>query len=137
MPEPKGPALTVDAIIEFPDERVVLIKRGNPPFEGMWALPGGFVDIGETVETACLREVQEECCIQVDIKKILGVYSKPGRDPRRHTVSIAFLTKYKSGDLQGSDDAAEAKLFTRDDLINLELAFDHRDILRDAGWVNS
>lgn len=135
MPEPKGPSLTVDAIIEFPEKRVVLIRRGFPPFQGTWALPGGFVDIGETVESACLREVMEECGIEVEIKKILGIYSKPDRDPRRHTITIAFITTWKSGDLAGSDDAAEAELFTKAQLENLELAFDHRDILRDAGWI--
>jgi 8-oxo-dGTP diphosphatase len=135
MPEPKGPSLTVDAIIEFPDERIVLIKRGFPPFKGKWALPGGFVEIGETVESACIREVMEECGIEVEIIKTLGVYSRPDRDPRRHTITIAFIATWKSGVLAGSDDAAVAELFTKTQLENLELAFDHREILRDAGWI--
>jgi 8-oxo-dGTP diphosphatase len=135
MPDPKRPSLTVDAIIEYPGDRVVLIKRGFPPFKGLWALPGGFVDYGETVESACLREVMEECSIAVGISEIFGAYSEPGRDPRRHTVSIVFKTKYLSGELKGSDDAAQARLFSRDELQNLELAFDHCEILHDAGWI--
>ena len=135
MFNPDGPSLTVDAVIEYPDDRVVLIRRGNPPFEGRWALPGGFVDIGETVEHACVREVKEECMIDVELDGILGVYSDPSRDPRRHTVSVVFMAKYRSGELSGSDDAREAKLFTRNDLKGITLAFDHELIMSDAGWM--
>jgi 8-oxo-dGTP diphosphatase len=131
----KGPALTVDAVIEYPDGRVVLIKRGNPPFKGSWALPGGFVDIGETVDKACVREAREECSIEIELSGILGVYSDPERDPRGHTVSIVFRADYKSGKLIGADDASEAKLFSRDELKDLILAFDHREVLIDAGWI--
>jgi len=132
----EGPSLTVDAVIEYPEARVVLIRRGTPPFEGEWALPGGFVDIGETVEDACVREVKEECCVDVELDGMLGVYSDPKRDPRRHTISVVFRAKYKSGDLSGSDDAEEAKLYTRDELAGMKLAFDHELILRDAGWID-
>lgn len=135
MSEPKGPALTVDAVIESGDDRVVLIRRAFPPFEGSWALPGGFVEIGETVADACVREVREECSISVELRGILGVYSDPRRDPRRHTVTVAFRAVHKSGELKGSDDAREARLFGRDELESLKLAFDHADILRDAGWL--
>ena len=135
MQENKGPSLTVDAVIEYPDSRIVLIRRGFPPFEGSWALPGGFVDFGEQVADACVREVREECGIDVEIKRILGVYSDPMRDPRRHTISIAFITEWKSGELQGSDDASEARIFTRDELKGIDLAFDHREMLLDAGWI--
>ncbi len=134
MQTQKTPALTVDAIIEFPDDRLVLIRRGNPPFQGNWALPGGFVDIGETVDIACIREAKEECNIDIELTEILGVYSDPKRDPRFHTVSVAFRASYKSGKLLGMDDAEEARLFSRDELKDIELAFDHADILRDAGW---
>ncbi len=135
MPGKYGPSLTVDAIIEYPDDRVVLIRRGIPPFEGRWALPGGFVVTGETVEDACIREVKEECRIDVDLDGILGVYSDPERDPRRHTVSVTFRAKYRSGELEGSSDAREAKLFTRQELSETRVAFDHELMLRDAGWV--
>jgi len=135
MGEFKNPALTVDGVIEFPDGKIVLIRRANPPFEGMWALPGGFVDIGETVEDACVREMKEECNVDVELKGIIGVYSDPERDPRGHTVSVVFRTEVVSGELEGRDDAAEARLFTRDELKGIELSFDHAEILRDAGWV--
>ncbi len=135
MTEPKRPGLTVDAVIEFGDDRVVLIRRGFPPFEGLWALPGGFVEIGETVADACMREVREECSIDVELRGILGVYSDPRRDPSRHTIAVAFRAVHKSGELKGSDDAREARLFKRDELRSLKLAFDHADILRDAGWL--
>ncbi len=131
----EGPALTVDAIISFPDDRLVLIRRGNPPFQGNWALPGGFVDIGETVEQACVREVMEECMIEVELTGLAGVYSDPTRDPRGHTVSVVFNAEYKSGELKGSDDAREARLFDRDELKEIEPAFDHAVILKDAGWL--
>ena len=135
MSEIKGPSLTVDAVIEFPEEKVVLIRRGIPPFEGMWALPGGFVEFGETVEAACMREVKEECSIDVELEGILGVYSDPKRDPRGHTVSVIFRAKYVDGELKGADDAKEARLYSRDELKGIELAFDHGDALRDAGWL--
>ena len=135
MAEERGPSLTVDAVIEFPEEKVVLIRRGIPPFEGMWALPGGFVEFGETVEHACVREVKEECSIDVELEGILGVYSDPNRDPRGHTVSVIFRAKYVDGELKGADDAREARLFSRDELKGIELAFDHGDALKDAGWL--
>jgi len=133
--EQKDPWLTVDAVIEYPDEKVVLIRRKNPPFEGMWALPGGFVDLGETVQTACRREVKEECDIDVEPTGILGVYSDPKRDPRGHTVSVVFKARYLAGELKGKDDAREARLFSREELKGIELAFDHGDVLKDAGWA--
>jgi len=130
-----GPSLTVDAVIEYPDDRIVLIRRGSPPFEGSWALPGGFVDIGETVEHACIREAKEECSIDIVLDGIIGVYSDPKRDPRRHTISVAFKSHYSEGELAGSDDAREARLFTRRELKGMKLAFDHGEILTDAGWI--
>jgi 8-oxo-dGTP diphosphatase len=131
----KGPSLTVDAVISYPGDRVVLIQRGNPPFLGMWALPGGFVEVGETVEEACRREVMEECGIEIEIDSLLGVYSDPLRDPRGHTVGVVFKATPKAGLLVGGDDAALARLFSREELQKIELAFDHGKILVDAGWV--
>ncbi len=129
-----GPALTVDAIIQYPDDKIVLIRRGNDPFKGMWALPGGFVDVGETVDIACVREVKEECNIDVEIEKILGIWSDPTRDPRGHTVSIVFITNFIEGNLKGCDDAKEARLFGRGEIKSIDLAFDHSEILSRAGW---
>jgi 8-oxo-dGTP diphosphatase len=136
MFEHKGPWLTTDAAIEYPDGRVVLVKRGNQPFQGMWALPGGFVEWGEAVGEACVREVKEECGIDVELGEIVGVYSDPKRDPRGHTASVVFRAKYVSGELMGGDDAAQAKLFSREELRGIELAFDHRLALVDAGWID-
>jgi ADP-ribose pyrophosphatase YjhB (NUDIX family) len=129
---PKQPALTVDVIIEMPatnEERdaIVLIKRKNPPYG--WALPGGFVDYGETVEAAAIREAKEETSIDVELLKLLGVYSDPRRDPRGQTVSVVFIAKGRGG-LRASDDAADAALFTKSSL-PAGLAFDHDKILRD------
>jgi 8-oxo-dGTP diphosphatase len=128
MTEYKNPKLTVDAAI-VDGSRIVLIKRANPPFKGCWALPGGFVECGETVEAACVREALEETSLKVGLERLLGVYSDPGRDPRGHTVSVVFLCKRKSGILKGADDAKEAGWF---DLGGLpELAFDHGKIVAD------
>ena len=120
------PKLTVDAAI-VEDGRIVLIKRNNPPFKGHWALPGGFVDVGETVEEACVREAKEETSLDVDIVRLVGVYSDPKRDPRGHTVSVVFLCRRKGGVLKGADDAKEAQWFGLDNLP--KLAFDHAKIV--------
>jgi len=124
----KSPNLTVDAII-LNRGRVVLIKRKNPPFKGMWALPGGFVDYGESTEDAIIREVREETGLDADIDSLLGVYSEPGRDPRGHTVSVAYICS-ASGTPKGGDDAKDSGLFELQELP--QLAFDHLRIIRDA-----
>src|SRR5206468_11763707 len=90
---PKTPALTTDCVIFDNEGRVLLIRRKNEPFKGGYALPGGFVDIGETVEAACRREVSEEAGFEVDDLSLIGVYSNPNRDPRGHTVSVAYLAR--------------------------------------------
>ena len=120
------PKLTVDAAI-VDAGKIVLIKRANPPYKGSWALPGGFVNVGETVEAACAREAREETSLDVEVVRLVGVYSDPGRDPRGHTVSVAFLCKKKGGKLRGADDAKEAKWFSLEDLPTL--AFDHGKIV--------
>ena len=125
---PETPRLTVDAVILNEDcNRIILIRRKNDPFRGFWALPGGFVDVGETVEAACIREVHEETGIEVDIIKLLGVFSDPGRDPRGHTVSVVFICRPVFGEPKGMDDAMEAAWipFPPD----LPLAFDHSKVL--------
>jgi ADP-ribose pyrophosphatase YjhB (NUDIX family) len=116
----------VDLIIEL-NEGIVLIKRKNPP-EG-WALPGGFVDYGETIESAALREAKEETGLDVELVRQFHSYSDPKRDPRHHTVTTVFVAKAKGNAVAG-DDAKEAEIFRRDNLPE-QIAFDHGDILND------
>jgi 8-oxo-dGTP diphosphatase len=120
------PVPTVDAIIEV-GAGVVLVRRRNPP--PGWALPGGFVDYGETVETAAVREAREETGLAVDLVELFQVYSDPNRDPRRHTISTVFIARAEGSPTAG-DDAAEACVFTPDRLPG-EIAFDHARILAD------
>lgn len=126
--KPPTPSLTVDAIILF-ENRLVFVKRKNPPYQGKFALPGGFVEIGETTEKAAVREAFEETGLSVEILKLIGVYSDPQRDPRGHTVSICYLAK-GSGKLKSGSDAASVELFEVDSIP--ELAFDHNKIINDA-----
>ena len=122
------PSLTVDVIIELGSQsRIVLVRRKNPPLG--WALPGGFVDVGETVEEAVCREDLEETSLHVKLKRQYHVYSDPMRDPRGHTISVVFLATAE-GEAVGGDDAEEARTFASDDLPK-DLAFDHRQILMD------
>ena len=125
----KNPALTVDAVI-VKDGKIVLIKRKEEPFQGQYALPGGFVEYGETVEAALRREVLEETGLVVDVSSLVGIYSDPHRDPRGHVVSAAFAAVIVSGALASGSDAAEANFW---EITNLPpLAFDHAQIIRDA-----
>ncbi len=125
----KAPALAVDAVLRV-DGKILLIRRGNPPFQGYWALPGGFVECGETVEEAVIREIKEETNLEMVIEGILGVYSEPDRDPRGHVVSIVFMGSAE-GEPSAGDDARESKLFDIDEVKKLRLAFDHRRIFGD------
>ena len=127
---PPSPALSVDAVLFDQQGRLLLIRRKYPPFQGQYALPGGFVDCGETVEAAVQRELEEETGIRTDINRLVGVYSAPDRDPRRHNVSVAFLMKPSPQQPVGGDDAASAAYI--DDWKVVELAFDHRRIVDDA-----
>ncbi|AEH23733.1 NUDIX domain-containing protein [Pyrococcus yayanosii] len=132
--------LTVDLVILY-EGGVVLVKRGKEPYKDHWALPGGFVEYGETVEEAAVREAKEETGLDVKLLSLVGVYSRPDRDPRGHTVTIAFLA-LGLGELKAGDDAREVRVFPIDALPRLPLAFDHADILRDAlggriGWGRS
>jgi 8-oxo-dGTP diphosphatase len=126
---PETPKLMVDVVIPSEDGKVVLIRRGSEPFEGEWALPGGFVEVGETVEEAAVREAAEETGLAVEVARLVGVYSEPERDPRGHNVSVAFLVLALGGELAAATDASEAALL---DPSSVELAFDHRRILDDA-----
>lgn len=123
----RNPFPTVDIIIRTEKGGVVLIKRKNPPFG--WALPGGFVDYGESLESAALREAEEETCMKVDLICQLGAYSEPDRDPRHHTVSVVFVADAK-GEPRAADDAEDAGIFYRESL-PIDLAFDHGKILKD------
>ena len=132
----RSPSLTVDIIIIRKDGSAVLVKRRNPPFQGEWAIPGGFVEYGETVEAAAIREAREETGLDVELVRIVGVYSDPNRDPRGHTVSICFLANEVAGVLRADSDAREAKSFDAQSLPP-RLAFDHHRILMDAGLRRS
>jgi 8-oxo-dGTP diphosphatase len=122
-----GPAATVDVVIHR-DGRVVLVRRRFPP--AGWALPGGFVDRGEKVPAAAIREALEETGLSVRLLSLLHVYSDPARDPRRHTLSAVYIAE-ADGDPLGGDDAAEARWFSLDALPS-PVAFDHVAILADA-----
>jgi 8-oxo-dGTP diphosphatase len=120
------PLLTVDIIIEC-NGGIVLIERKNPPHG--WALPGGFVDVGETVEQAAVREAKEETALDVSLIEQMHTYSDPRRDPRKHTVSTVFIATAQ-GRPQGMDDARTACVFQPDQL-PAPLVFDHATILKD------
>ena len=135
MPAPKTPLLATDCVVFDGQGRVLLIRRGHPPFEGQYALPGGFVEIGETVETACRRELKEETGVGVRDLKLVGVYSDPKRDPRGHTCSVAYLARVDGAEPSAGDDAAAAGWVA--DWRSVKLAFDHADILADAATLRA
>ncbi|MEM7825472.1 MAG: NUDIX hydrolase [Candidatus Aenigmatarchaeota archaeon] len=122
--------LVVDAIVKN-EGKILLIKRGSEPFEGMLALPGGFVEEGEKVEKALIREVEEETSLIVKPKEILGVYSDPERDPRGHVVSVVFIANVVSGELEASNDAEEVGWYNLEKIDLKRLGFDHAKILED------
>lgn len=131
MAFPPTPALTVDCVVFDPQGRVLLIRRGREPFKGCYALPGGFVDVGETIEEGCRRELREETGLTVGDLMLVGLYSDPSRDPRGHTASAVFLSCLsKPASAVAGDDAASAEWVAnwRDE----PLAFDHAQILDDA-----
>lgn len=122
----RNPYPTVDIIIER-EGGIVLIQRKNPPYG--WAIPGGFVDYGESLEAAAIREAREETSLNVVLVSQLGAYSDPERDPRQHTISVVFLAR-ASGQPTASDDALDIAIFDRKSLPE-PLAFDHERILQD------
>jgi 8-oxo-dGTP diphosphatase len=130
MPAPKTPSLTTCLVIELSDRAdvpIVLIRRKHPPHG--WALPGGFVDVGERVEHAAVREAEEETALRVKLKILLGCYSDPTRDPRGHTASVAYVAEAQ-GEPRAQDDAAGVAVFSPEAL-PASLAFDHARILHD------
>ena len=122
------PSLTVDMIL-VENGKILLVKRKREPFKGYYALPGGFVEYGERVEDAAIREMQEETSLKVKIKRLVGVYSDPERDPRGHTITVVFEVARMGGEPKGKDDATEARFFILESLP--KLAFDHRKIIQD------
>lgn len=124
----RNPFPTVDIIIEV-EGGIVLIQRRNPPYG--WALPGGFVDYGESLEEAAIREAKEETSLDVELLSQLGAYSDPDRDPRQHNISVVFVARSRGkGKPAASDDALEVGIFDGDSIPE-ELAFDHSRILED------
>ncbi|MHC1700709.1 MAG: NUDIX domain-containing protein [Humidesulfovibrio sp.] len=125
---PQTPLLTVDVLVHLPGRGIVLVERKHPPHG--WALPGGFVDLGESCEAAALREMREETGLDVELTALLGVYSDPARDPRGHTASAVYTAQaLDPSRLQAGDDAARAAVFPLDALP--PLAFDHGRIVHD------
>jgi 8-oxo-dGTP diphosphatase len=125
--------LTADIIIEYEDSSIVLVKRKNEPCKDMWALPGGMLDGDETIETTAVREAKEETGLDVQLGRSIGVYSKPGRDPRGRYVSVAYTAKPIGGELKAADDAKEIQ--RTKGYAAMQLAFDHNQILTD--YLNS
>jgi 8-oxo-dGTP diphosphatase len=109
MPLPKTPALTTDCVVFDNEACVLLLRRARPPFKGYYALPDGFVEIGETVEQACRRELLEETTIMVGRLHLIGVYSDPKRDPRGHSCSVAFMAQVARATAKAGDDAEAAQ----------------------------
>ena len=125
----RGPALTADAVW-IARGRILLVRRGRPPFRGCWALPGGFVEPDETVEAAVERELREETGLSGRAGALVGVYSGPDRDPRKPTTTVAYLIRGRPAPPRGGDDAAEAAWLPVGSA--RPLAFDHERIVRDA-----
>jgi 8-oxo-dGTP diphosphatase len=124
------PWISVDAVVFDSRDCLLLIRRKNEPFRGAYAFPGGFVEVGETTEAAARRELKEETGIDADKPRLIGVYSDPHRDPRHHTISVAYLFFVDEAAPCAGDDAAAAEFV--EDWKNLSLAFDHDRMLQDA-----
>jgi 8-oxo-dGTP diphosphatase len=127
---PRNPSLAVDCVVFNPAGRLLLIRRKNPPFQGQYALPGGYVDYGESTEHAAARELAEETGLVATNVALVGVYSDPRRDPRGHVVSIAYRIETTGHEPRAGDDAAAAAFVA--DWEDLDLAFDHHRIVADA-----
>jgi len=121
------PSVTVDGLVSI-DGKLVAIRRRNDPFRGAPALPGGFVELGETTVAAVVREVREETGLETKVVRLVGVFSDPGRDPRGHTVTIAYSLERIGGNLEAGSDASDIVLIDPDD--PPRMAFDHNEIVR-------
>lgn len=133
------PAVTVDALI-IENDTIIMVKRKYDPYKDYWALPGGFVELGETVEFACIREVKEETNLDVFFVSFHRVYSDPSRDPRGHMITVACFCRRRSfaQPLKGGDDAMEARKFTKREILKNKdvIAFDHFKIIQDSGFLD-
>jgi 8-oxo-dGTP diphosphatase len=131
VPGPETPKLTVDVVVPDDGGRVLLVQRANEPFEGQWALPGGFVEVGETAEAAAVREAAEETGLDLEVVRLVGVYSDPERDPRGHSVSCVYLARKTdpASEPIAATDAADAAFL---DPSTVDLAFDHAEVIADA-----
>lgn len=137
MTKHSNPTPTVDVILQR-DSNVLMIRRKNDPFKDCLALPGGFVNEGETIEEAMKREALEETSLEVEPVEILGAYSDPKRDPRKHIVTVVFVGIIVGGNSKPGDDAASIEWVKIDDIQRQQIAFDHAQILRDySQWKNS
>ncbi|NIP40913.1 MAG: NUDIX domain-containing protein [Candidatus Aenigmarchaeota archaeon] len=123
------PLLTVDGIV-FLDNKILLVKRSERPYRGYWVLPGGYVEVGETVEEAVLREVREETGLDTEIGRMVGVYSDPGRDPRGHNVAIAYVLKVIGGEIRPEEkETSDVRYFKT---MPKRVGFDHSKMITDA-----
>lgn len=132
MADYKIPSLTADIFIFDDNFNFILIKRRNDPFKNCWALPGGFVEYGESVENAAIREAKEETSIDVEIIDLVNVYSEPDRDPRGHTITVAYTAKGNFNDRKAEDDACDIAIFSAEKLDEIKIAFDHKKIINDC-----
>jgi 8-oxo-dGTP diphosphatase len=129
----KIPSITVDIFIQDfkHSNSFVLISRKNEPFKNHWALPGGFIDYGESAEDAAIREAKEETNIDINQLELFNVYSKGDRDPRGHTITIVYLAFGDLNQIKAGSDAKEYKISNFDELKSIDLAFDHKNIIND------
>jgi 8-oxo-dGTP diphosphatase len=132
MSEYKIPSITADIFIFDDDLNFILIKRKNDPYKDCWAIPGGFVEYGESVETAAIREAKEETSIDVELVDLVNVYSKPDRDPRGHTVTVAYTARGDFSSKRADSDAKDIGIFSKDEIDEIDIAFDHRQIIEDC-----
>jgi 8-oxo-dGTP diphosphatase len=121
--------VAADIIIEYEDGSIVLIKRANEPYKDHWALPGGIMDPDETIEETAVREAKEETGLEVELMKLVGVYSKPGRDERGRSVSVCYAAKVTGGQLKADTDAKE--ILRTKDILKMKLAFDHNQMVEE------
>ncbi len=125
------PMVATDSVVINGKKEILLVKRNHAPYKGRWCLPGGFVEKGETIEKAAMRECFEESGIRTKVVRLIGVYSDPRRDPRGHVVGIPFLLKPLSGKTRPSSETSEARFFPVNK-IPKRLAADHNKIIKDA-----
>lgn len=127
--------MTVDCVVFNASGALLVIKRGKTPYEGQYALPGGFVETGESAEAAAYRELHEETGLVGRTARLINVFSEPGRDPRHHVISVAYLIEAEAGAPQAGDDAAWAEF--RSDWRGLDFAFDHAEIVAQAARLRA